>query len=289
MGRSGSVDARQPAEIQQQVDAHFDAKTSLWKEIYARKDVYAVIHQHRQALTLALIDRLDLPAGTPALEVGCGAGLMTVALAQRGFQVEATDSSPAMVEATRGGVDAANLSSRVTATYADAHSLEFDDREFRLVVSLGVIPWLHSPLKALAEMARVLEPGGHLIVNADNRRRLNHLLDPVTTPVLSPLRKAVVWALERVGLRQRPPQAPLITMHTTTEFDRLISSLGLEKVSGTAFGFGPFMLARRKVMPDRAGVFVHRKLQQGSDRDFPGLRSTGSQYLVLARKPADGA
>jgi ubiquinone/menaquinone biosynthesis C-methylase UbiE len=287
MGPSGSVDARQPAEIQQQVDAHFDAKTSLWKEIYAQNDVYAVIHQHRQALALALIDGLHLPAGARALEVGCGAGLMTVALAQRGFQIEATDSSPAMVEATREGVDAANLSSRVTATHADAHSLSFGEGEFRLVVSLGVVPWLHSPGTALAEMARVLEPGGHLIVNADNRRRLNHLLDPVTSPVLSPVRKAVEWVLERVGLRPRPPNAPLVTMHTTEEFDRLISSLGLEKVSGTAFGFGPFMLARRKLLPDRVGVFVHRKLQQGSDRGLAGLRSTGSQYLVLARKPAD--
>ena len=39
--------------------------------------------------------------------------------------------------------------------------------QFPLVVALGVIPWLHSPTKALSEMARVLERGGYLVVNAD--------------------------------------------------------------------------------------------------------------------------
>jgi ubiquinone/menaquinone biosynthesis C-methylase UbiE len=287
MGRSGSVDARRPAEIQQQVDARFDTNTDFWKEVYAGNDVYSVIHQHRQALTLALVDQLDLEAGSAALEVGCGAGLMTVALAQRGFQIDATDSAPAMVEATRESVDAANLSSRVTVTSTDAHSLSFDDEAFALVVALGVIPWLHSSMKALSEMARVLERGGYLIVNADNRWRLNYLLDPFFSPVLSPARKAAKWVLRRVGLWRGTPNASVVNMHTRKEFDRLISSLGLERASGTMFGFGPFTFAGRKVLPDRAGVSLHRKLQHMCDRGFPGLRSAGSQYLVLARKPAD--
>ena len=288
MGRSGSVDARGPAEIQQQVDARFDTNTGFWKDVYAGKDVYSLIHQHRQALALALVDRLDLQAGSAALEVGCGAGLMTVALAQRGFQIDATDSAPAMVEATRESVDAASLSSRVTVTSTDAHSLSFDDEQFPLVVALGVIPWLHSPTKALSEMARVLERGGYLVVNADNRWRLNYLLDPLFSPVLSPARKAVKWVLQRVGVGRRTHASP-VNMHTRREFDRLISSLGLEKASGAIFGFGPFTFVGRKVLPDRAGVFLHRKLQRMCDRGVPGLRSAGSQYLVLARKPADVA
>jgi ubiquinone/menaquinone biosynthesis C-methylase UbiE len=288
--RSGSVGPREPAEIQHRVDARFDRATSYWKDVYAGKDVASVVYQHRQTLALAFSDQLGLPPGSAALEVGCGAGLMTVALAQRGFQIHAMDSAPGMVEVTRTRADATNVSSRVTIRSADAHSLPFQDEEFALVVALGVVPQLHSPRRALSELVRVLERGGSLIVSTDNRWRLSYLLDPRDSSALSPVRRALKWALHRFGLRSRTPRAPLpYNRYTRKEFDRLIAWLGLEKTSGVMFGFGPFTFARRKVLPDRLGVFLHRALQRGCDRGVPGLRSVGWQYLVLARKPTDGA
>jgi ubiquinone/menaquinone biosynthesis C-methylase UbiE len=286
MGRN-FADPAQKEEVQRAVDAYFDAESSFWDEIYAGNEVYAVIHKHRHALALELIGQLGLPGGSRVLEVGCGAGLMTVALAERGFQIDATDTAPAMIDGARQNVRAAGASSQVTVSGADAHSLSFEDEVFDLVVALGVIPWLHSPNRALGELARVLRPGGYLIANVDNRWRLHYLLDPIFSPVFAPARRVVKWVLQRLGLRRQPASIPPNNLHSRGEFDRLISSLDLEKMGGSMYGFGPFTLFARRVLPKRLGVFVHRKLQRACDRGTPGLRSAGAQYLVLARKPSD--
>ena len=281
MGRT-LPDSAPTEEAQRAVDAYFDAESSFWDEIYAASNVYAVIHQDRHALALELIGEIDLPRGSRVLEVGCGAGLMTVALAQHGYQIDATDSAPAMVERARQNVHAAGASSQVTVRGADAHSLRFEDEAFSVVVALGVLPWLHSPDRAVREVARVLQPGGYLIANVDNRWRLNYLLDPRLSPVLAPGRRFVKWVLQRLGRRQQP--AIPTGLQSRSEFDRLISSTGLDKVAGSTYGFGPFTVFGRRVLPNRAGIFVHRILQRACDRGVPALRSAGAQYLVLARK-----
>ncbi len=54
----------------------------------------------RQTVALSYIDGLSLPKTAHVLEIGCGAGFMTTALAKRGFIVEAIDHSQAMIDLT---------------------------------------------------------------------------------------------------------------------------------------------------------------------------------------------
>jgi hypothetical protein len=60
--------------------------------------------------------------------------------------------------------------------------------------------------------------------------------------------------------------------------------VNLRNIKNTNIGFGPFMLFGHNIFPDQVGVKIYQKLQQYSDSGFPVLRSTGSQYVVLARK-----
>ena len=101
-----------------------------------------------------------LPPRSEVLEVGCGAGLTTVALAQRGLRVHAIDPVPTMIELTQWHAAEAGLSGAVDAGLGDVHALPFDNDAFDLVVALGVLTWLHSPLIALQEMARVTRTRG---------------------------------------------------------------------------------------------------------------------------------
>jgi ubiquinone/menaquinone biosynthesis C-methylase UbiE len=168
-------------EGQSEVAAYFDHETSFWNDIYDGADVYSVIHQDRRDLALTWIDELRLTPGARVLEIGCGAGLMAVALAHRNLDVDAVDAAPAMVEVARRNASQAGEGSTLRISVGDVHVLDFPDGTFDLAIALGVISWLVAPAAALGEIARVLRPGGTFIGNADNAARLTACWIPCST------------------------------------------------------------------------------------------------------------
>lgn len=276
--------ASKTAGHQRLISQRFHDRTRRWEEVYQRDDLFSVIHQDRQARALDWIDGLGLPPRSPVLEVGPGAGFMTVALAQREFAVHAADTTPRLLDVARQRVAAAGLESRARLLLADAHHLPFADREFALVVALGVVPWLRSAPVAVAEMARVLRPGGYLVLNADNSGRLALLLDPRRNPALAPARLAAKSLLHSTGVLQ-PAEQARVTAHRLAGFDALLSRAGLELLKRSTFGFGPFTMFGLPVASGRLGIRLNTSLQRLADQGVPGFRSAGAQYLVLARAP----
>jgi ubiquinone/menaquinone biosynthesis C-methylase UbiE len=258
------------------------------EDSYSREDLLRVIHQHRQALALEWIDGLGLPTGSQALEVGPGSGFMTTALAQREFIVAAADATPRMLDTTRERAGAAGVTHRVRPLAADAHHLPFADGSFRLVVALGVVPWLRSAPLAVAEMTRVLEPGGYLVLNADNSDRLALRLDPRHNPRWAPARLYARSLLHSKGMLRPRQQEPRITAHRLADFDRILRAAGLELLRRSTFGFGPFTMFGVPMTSARLGIRLNARLQRLADQGMPGVRSAGAQYLVLARAPLAG-
>ena len=266
---------------QASVDAFFARDASNWEAIYRRPDVFSVIHQYRQRIALEWVERLHLSSAARVLEIGCGAGLVSVELARRGFEVESVDSTSAMVDLARRNAKAARV--RIAVGQADAHHLKgHRGGSYTLVLALGVIPWLHSPELAVAEMSRVLMDGGHLIVNADNRARLNHLVDPLLTPALGPVRVAARSLL--TSGRPRSQSTPANSLHWPRQFDAMLARHDLHKMRSQTFGFGPFSVMGRRIVSESRSVSLHLQLQSLADRGVPGLRSTGAQYIVHAYK-----
>src|ERR671933_151994 len=115
-----------PAVKQQKsVDAYFQAKAAFWKNVYQQKNTHAAFIQLRRDIALAMVDSLALPPGSRVLEVGCGAGATTVALAQRGYAVAALDSVDAMIRLTRQLAAEKGVEHRLRASRGDAHRLPF--------------------------------------------------------------------------------------------------------------------------------------------------------------------
>jgi cyclopropane fatty-acyl-phospholipid synthase-like methyltransferase len=262
----------------------FTASSAYWGDVYSPDDhtFAATVHRARQTAALGWIDELALPPASSVLEVGCGAGFLTIALAQRDLRVDAVDASEGMVDATRHRIAAAGYATTATAQVADVHRLPIEDGKYAAVVALGVVPWLHSPDVALREVARVLRPGGAVILTANNRARLNFVLDPRYNPlIVFPVKRRTKVVLRRLGWRRL---GVLPDLHFRSQVDRFVAAAGLVKEKSRTVGFGPFSFLGALLFSDAWSVALHGRLQRLADAGMPLLRAAGMNYLVLARK-----
>lgn len=268
--------------LQQKVNDLFSAESERWDRLYSKHDVFSVIIQDRHLLALTMVDVIRLPPGARVLDVGCGAGFTSIALAERGYQVDALDSVQAMITLVQKRSVEVGVSDRVRPVLGDINKLPCGDRTFAAVIALGVAPWLPDLRRALSEITRVLSPGGHLIISGDNPWRIGDLIDPALNPVLRPLKRAVGSTLARVGLRA-PSSLPPLRRYTRRSVFRLLREAGLRPLTYKSFGFGPITFLRRPILSDDLGVRIHRIVQLRCDRGRSLLGHVASQYLVLAR------
>jgi D-aspartate ligase len=261
-----------------EVARYFGEHAGDWDVLYRSGGVAARIYQERAARCLSWVDGLDLPPGARVLEVGCGAGRTATALARRGFAVDAIDRSEEMLTVARR--NAADTSLRYVQ--ADVGALPFASGAYDLVIALGVVPWLTAVQPALGEMCRVLAPGGSLIVSADNRYRVGHLLDPRHSPALSGVRRR---ARELRPIRSLvSDRGPRVSMHAPREFDAMLRRAGLGIRRRASIGFGPFTFLGLHLLPERLAERVHTRLQRRADLGRSGLERLGAHYLTLAGK-----
>ncbi len=273
-----------PSASQQNVTDYFESTAVYWKTVYSDDKLLPNIYRDRHDTALGWIRGLDLHPGARTLEVGCGAGLITVALARNGYTVDALDSTMAMLQMTRNDAAHQCVLDHVRIHAADVHALPFKAHTFDLVVAIGVIPWLHSERLALQEMQRVLKPGGYLLVTADNNARLNRILDPRSSPLSAPLRLAAKHLLRLCGLWS-PKSGFQPKRHYPYEVNRVVGNCGFENVKSCTVGFGPFTFLGHALFTDPIAVRLHRRLQTlASKRGLLPLRWTGSHHLVLATK-----
>jgi ubiquinone/menaquinone biosynthesis C-methylase UbiE len=260
----------------------FNDSSTFWTKIYQRNDLFAIIHQKRQAIALKYVAELSLPKTSRVLEIGCGSGFMTIALAKRGYTIKTLDCSRAMIRVAQNNANRAGLEKRIQMNIGDVHNLGFQNRSFDLIVALGVTPWLYDLKKALNEIARILTPGGYAVLNGDNIFRLNELFDPWRSPSVVSGREWVKKQLKRGSQNSRIVAHP--HKYSIQKFNKYLYESKLKNLKSTNLGFGPFLLFSQIKLADGIGVKVNQKLQQYSDNGFPILRSTGSQYIVLAKK-----
>jgi len=107
---------------------------------------------------------LGVARGMRILDAGCGAGGMTVEFGRRGATVEAVDPGERQREATIALVEAAGLDGLVNVGPADVTALEYPDNTFDLVWCSRVLHHVEDMGAGARELARVLRPGGRLVI-----------------------------------------------------------------------------------------------------------------------------
>ena len=118
-------------------------------QAYARDGAF--VHE----LAGAVVEWLEARPGERILDLGCGDGQLTARIAAAGVDIRGADASAAMVAAAR--------ERGITADESPAESLPYPDASFDAVFSNAVLHWVRGQDEMMAEVHRVLKPGGRFV------------------------------------------------------------------------------------------------------------------------------
>jgi SAM-dependent methyltransferase len=241
------------------VDPHAPSPQETWdalfSDFYLRVYATAERADEAQAQALAAARLTGCPDGGDLLDVACGFGRHAVPLAQAGYRVVGVDrSEPLLAEARRraGGAPWPRL------VRADYRELPFDDARFdaalNLFSSLGYLGD-EEDTHVLAEIARVLRPGGRLVLETMHRDLLVRrwqdqdwrllgegrlLLEQRTFDARSGLAQSTQTLIDSDG--RRDSRSFSVRVYTATELVAMLTRAGFAEakcygdVDGASFG-----------------------------------------------------
>jgi ubiquinone/menaquinone biosynthesis C-methylase UbiE len=222
--------------------------------------------------------------GLDVLDVGCGQGIDLVLYARAGARVTGVDLTPRHVELARLHLERAGCAGEVVE--GDAEDLPFADASFDRVSSNGVLHHTPAMFAALAEIFRVLRPGGEARIIVYNRRSFHYWLSQVlwhgilqgrllrTRSMVGVLSETVEYT--SVGAR------PLVQAYTPGELRRLLGDAGF---SGVRMVIRHFRAEDLRPTRALARTRVGRLLL--SEGVVERLGRVGGWYITaIGRKPA---
>lgn len=144
-------------QVSNEPDAFRAFELAAWNQ--ESKDYERVFGPVTPQTTGTILDSARVTAGCNVLDVCTGHGVVALAASRRGAIVSAVDFAEAMLSAARRNVPGADC------RLADAQALPYADNTFDAVVCGYGIPHVPRPDRVLAEMRRVLRPGGRVAIS----------------------------------------------------------------------------------------------------------------------------
>jgi len=194
---------------------------------------------------------------------------------RQGARAYGVDISEPTVRQARAAFDAGPGSQRaLRGTVGDVRDLPFRDASFDAIYSMGTIEHFDETERAVAEMARVLKPGGRAIVGVPNRH------DPFLRPLFA-------TALQAVGLYGYGYEKS----YSRRALRRMLEGAGLDVVAETAILFIPGWLRMLDLAchswcrPVAAVTGTLVRPFVFLDRHVPAVRRHGYLLATVVRKP----
>ena len=207
------------------------------------------------------------------LEVGCGGGIATAALAELGYHMTGVEPATASLEAAREHARRLGVQERMHVVQGDAYDLSmFPAESFDGVLMADVLEHLYDLPTAVSQAWRVLRPGGVLAFDTINRTYASYVF-------------AIALAQEALGMV--PPRTHdwrlFIKPH---ELTFLLQSHGFQVDSSHFRGMAPTVRLRNPLQGTMRAVAALREGQPVPMplSDFVEVRSLEVNYLGWAQK-----
>ncbi|MBB6091932.1 2-polyprenyl-6-hydroxyphenyl methylase/3-demethylubiquinone-9 3-methyltransferase [Povalibacter uvarum] len=156
-----------PAEI-----ARFDATAQRWWDPHGEFRPLHVLNPVR----LDYIDaRVGGLRGKRVLDVGCGGGLLSEAMARRGAEVTGIDLGTATIEVAELHALQSNLTIRYIRESAEVHAAH-SPGAYDVVTCLEMLEHVPEPASVLAALRTLVKPGGEVVISTLNRNLKSWLL-----------------------------------------------------------------------------------------------------------------
>ncbi len=254
--------------------------------------VGSLIDKARRGIFARMLDE-QVPLGSRVLEIGCGTGQLSIFLSVSHRSVYATDMC---LNSLRLGqrFKRQNGLSRVHFVHMNLFRPAVNANSFHLVIANGVLHHTADPLTAYKTIARLVAPGGYLLVGlyhrfgriiTDVRRAIFRFsgdrflrLDPNLRLSSTNQSRKRAWFMDQY-------RNPHESKHTIGEVLEWIGQTGLEFVKSIphSMPFRPFTLQERLFEPERPGNALERWVVELA------MALKGSQeggfFITIARKP----
>lgn len=165
----------------------FDSYAATWGQHYRAGHPQA---RRIELFRAALAARL--PDGGQVLDLGCGSGEITAALAAGGLTMTGADLSPAMIQVAQSTHAVGKVAAWVHL--GNDRALPFADGGFDAVVSSSVLEYVTNPAEQLREVARILKPGGWYIATVPDMTDGPRLAEEKKRRLAN---NPIVWAFAR--------------------------------------------------------------------------------------------
>ena len=192
---------------------------------------YSDCHQYSYLNRMKIVLELLEEGGGMALDIGCGPGIYTRELLDRGFRILGIDISPGMIEIASDKFGSEVERGAVRFEAGDISDLAIEKESFDMAICIGVISYIEDLPRFLTDLGSYLKPDGYAIFQISKSVSPKSINEKLCLPALSGLKRAISRNEQNEGWDFR------LRRYRVGKFNRLCGKHGFLLERGSHFDY----------------------------------------------------